>query len=257
MIKPISLSLTIFCLQTALAQAQVATPTNVKDLVTLRSCAQAVSKSIEGSHIRADWGSDDQDSIYYLNCNDDVSRATGEDYYIITPSGVYYYFIKPHKDYKGGAYGALYRVKIENRNYYFSADITNSLGGLYDESGNNLSCSVTDPDYSNIDPSSKNPVLAFYMKVITGSSDPKSAVLAEPATGDRLEKAAACMESKINKLAESLAMVYEYRVKYRQVPPETLVVYKATLENALKTPECSVNKNVADNFLKLLANMPQ
>ena len=255
MIKPISLSLSIFCLQTALAQAQVATPTNVKDLVTLRSCAQAVSKTIEGVHIPAEWASDDQDSFYYLNCNDDINK--GEDYYIITPNGVYSYSIKPHKDYKGGAYGALYRVKIENRNYYFSADITNSLGGLYDESGNNLSCSVTNPDYSNIDPSSKNPVLAFYMKVITGSSDPTSAVLAEPATGDRLEKAAACMEGKINKLAESLAMVYEYRVKYKQVPPETLVIYRATLENALKTPECSVSKNVSDNFLKLLANIPQ
>lgn len=234
-------------------QSFAQTEPSANELLPLRSCAYSVSTLIEGRKIPADWSSENEDSFYFLNCLEDYDK--GQDIYVYTPKGVYYFFVKSHKPYKGGLEATQFRLSLENETYYFKANIVGGLGNLYDRNGSNLRSDTYDPEDLKLDVSQKNPALIHYMKVITGSADPKSAVVAAPATGERLLKAQACIRTQVMKLSSDLVGVYLHRVKYKQVPPETLATYKAYAETVLTHPACSMDAVVADGISKLLVEI--
>ena len=211
-----------------------------------------VSKNIDESKISEGWSSDDENSFLFLNCDDDYTK--GEDHYVFTPTGVYYFYIKAHKDYKGGLEGTQFRLRLENKTYYFKSNIVAGMGNLYDQSGNNLSASSSalDPDNKKIDPSSKNLVLNYYMKVITGKPDTNASVVAESVTAERALKAQACIQNRIIKLSESLVDVYNSRSDYRQVDASTLSTYKTFVQKSLLSPACSSDPSLSEQLTKLL-----
>ena len=100
--------------------------TTTTDLLPLRSCAHAVSKTIEGRRIIEGWSSDDENSFLFLTCDDDLAK--GKDHYVFTANGIYYYFIKAHKDYKGGLEPTQFRLSIENATYYLRTNIVAGMG---------------------------------------------------------------------------------------------------------------------------------
>jgi len=225
----------------------------MNDLLPLRSCAYSVSNLIEGTRIYADWASDDENSMYFLNCDDDYDK--GQDHYVFTPNGVYYFFIKYHKDYKGGYEGTQFRLNLENNTYYFKANIAGGMGQLFDQTGKNLSTVDLETEHARIDVSPKNPVINYYMKTLTGKSDAKASIIATPATGDRLIKAQSCIQNQITELSTSLVKVYRHRMDYRQVSPEKLVQYKAFAENALSHPACSSDPKIAELMNNLMIEL--
>ena len=228
------------------------TPT-INDLLPLRSCAYSVSNLIEGIRIYADWASDDENSNYFLNCDDDYDK--GQDHYVFTPNGVYYFFIKYHKDYKGGFEGTQFRLSLENKTYYFKSNIAGGMGQLFDHSGKNLSIRDSESENARIDVSAKNPVINYYMKTLTGKSDAKSAIIATPATGERLLKAQACIQNQITELSTSLVKVYRHRLDYQQVSLETLVEYEAFAEKALSHPSCASDPKISELMNKLILEL--
>lgn len=226
-----------------------------QDLIPLRACAMTVSKNIDETKISEGWSSDDEKSFLFLNCDDDYVK--GEDHYVFTPNGVYYFYIKAHKDYKGGFEGTQFRLSLENKTYYFKSNIVAGMGNLYDQTGNNLSASssVTDPDSKKIDPSSKNVVLNYYMKVITGRPETNASVVAEPVTPERALKAQACIQKRILRLSKSLVDVYNSRSDYRQVDPSTLSTYKAFVQKSLLSPACSSDPALSETLIKMLNDL--
>lgn len=196
------------------------------------------------------WASDDENSFLFVNCNDDWDK--GQDHYVFTPNGAYYFFIKSHKDYKGGFEPTQFRLSLENKTYYFKSNCVGGMGDLYDSSGKNLSQFKSTPEDATIDPSIKNLAINYYMKTLTGKGDVNSAIQALPLPTDRVEKAQACIQKRIFDLSRSLSNVYDARRKYRQVSNEVLSQYRNRLQTVFSTASCSVDAKVLDTLTTYL-----
>lgn len=245
-----ALAITLLVLSPVTAKAAV----SPSDLLPLRTCAHSVSKSIDGRSISEGWSSDDENSFYFLNCDD--GPTLGQNHYVFTPNGVYYFFIKPHKDYKGGMEGTQFRLSLENKIYYYKNNIVGGMGDLFDQAGVNLSVRQSTEEDAKMDVSPKNPVINYYMKALTGKGDASAAIEAVVLPADRVEKAQACIRKAILSHGKSLHRVYTHRFEYRQVSSDVLKTYRQFVQGALASPACDADTEIRSQFNTFIADLP-
>ena len=243
------IALTFSLFATEQSFAQVPAGTTMSDLIPLRSCANSVSKQMSGERISSGWSSNDENSFYFLTCDDNYDL--GDDQYVFTPNGVYYFFLKQHKDYKGGMEPTQFRLSIENKTYYFMTDIVSGMGELFDETGKNLDTSATGSAQTTYDVTSKNLALNYYMKTLVGKSDPKATVVALPVSNDRIEKAQSCIRKQLFQLGSSLQDVFTFRRDHGSIPEAYIQPYRTAVLNDLSAPACSVDPIVTAKFIEL------
>ena len=224
-----------------------------QDLTPLRACARALSVNIEGDRFSEGFPSDDDESMYFITCDDNYNL--GRNHYILMTNGAYHMFEKTHVDYKGGLEPTLYRFNLENKTFYFRVNIVGEMGDVFNDKGLNLSkAPVTGTP--TIDTSAKNLALKFYMKTLTGRTDSKAALNAEPLSADRYSKLQSCLRKKMNDLGNSLYRTYLARYRDDSIEPSSLAKYRETVATALNHQACRSDEQIASKFEEFLATLP-
>ncbi len=218
--------------------------------LSLRECQRSLAVTMDGRQIPYGWSQPGDQGILFINCDDNY--ALGQDHYVYTPSGVYHFLLKTHRDYKGGMEPTQFRLRIGDQSYYFVGNIAGAMGVLYDASGKALDQNQYDPADLTYNATKKKPVLDFYHKVLTGSSAPGSAVIARVPDPERLEKAERCIRREVSKRGADLADTFKVRFAAWKTTEATRKEKLAFLENVLRHPACSADPEISKEFEAIL-----
>ena len=218
--------------------------------LALRECQRSVAVNMDGRSIPYGWSGPGDEGILFINCDDNYD--VGQDHYVYTPSGVYHFLIKTHRDYKGGLEPTQFRLKIEDKSYYFVTNIVGGLGVLYDSNGKALDPNQYDPADLNYSPAKKKPVLDFYHKVLTGSSAPGAAVIAQTPNAERMAKAEGCLKRQVIKLGSELSRSFKAQFSPWKTTESMRKEKLEFLEAALHHPACQADPEITREFEALL-----
>jgi hypothetical protein len=238
---------------TALGALLTCSSALAQDLTPLRACARALSINVEGDRFYEGFSSEKDDSMYFITCDSDYTK--GRDHYILTDQGAYHLFEKSHKDYQGGMIPTHYRFNLNQETYYFKSNIVGEMGDVFDAQGRNLFQKPITGE-TKIDISSKNKALAFYMKTLTGSSDPKAALKASPVTPERNAILQSCLRSKLSYMGNSLQKIYLARFRDIDTDLDELANYRKNTVKALSEPACYSDPELGSKFNELMVNLP-
>lgn len=238
---------------TALGALLTCSSAVAQDLTPLRSCARALSINVEGDRFYEGFTSEKDDSMYFITCDSNYSQ--GRDHYILTEKGAYHLFEKSHKDYQGGMIPTHYRFTLDQETYYFKSNIVGEMGDVFDAQGRNLFQKPISGE-TKIDISSKNKALAFYMKTLTGSSDPKASLKASSVTPEQSSILQSCLRKRLSYMGKSLQQIYLARFRDIDTDQNELATYRKNTVKALSEPACYTDQELGTKFNELMVSLP-
>lgn len=227
-------------------------PKSTPAWLSLRECQRSLAVTFDGIRIQYGWSGPGSDGILFMNCDDNYDL--GQDQYVYTPSGVYHFLIKTHRDYKGGMEPTQFRLRIEGKPYYFVSNIAGAMGDLYDSSGKALEPEQYDPADLTYSIAKKKPVLDYYHKVLIGSSAPDAALVARAPDTERLGKAESCLRKEVLQRASDLASTFKIRFAAWKTPEATRKEKLEFLEQIFRHSACTSDPEMSGKLEAILKN---